>query len=133
MLRENEFSAPFAQNPLHSVPLSPESGNNDLKVLRVFKDFNDKPPTNRSAAITKIWQDKGTAYQDITGRSCHCSDYAGYSSSSGIGTFLPVARTVGIGEFHSRSWSPKCFARRATISGCCAAMSLLSPMSSVRL
>ena len=79
MLRENKFSAPFAQNPLHSVPLSPESGNNDLKVLRVFKDFNDKPPTNRSAAITKIWQDKGTAYQDITGRSCHCSDYAGYS------------------------------------------------------
>jgi len=25
MLRENEFSAPFAQNPLHSVPLSPDS------------------------------------------------------------------------------------------------------------
>ena len=65
--------------------IPPAAGNNDLKVVRGFKDlkdfndFNDKPPTGWSAAITKIWQDKGTAYQDITGRSYHCYDYAGYS------------------------------------------------------
>lgn len=62
--------------------IPPAAGNNNLKVIRVFKDlkdFNDKPPTGWSAAITKIWQDKDTAYQDITGRSCHCYDYAGYS------------------------------------------------------
>ncbi|GEM_PF-6845809 len=62
--------------------IPPAVKDSDLKVIRDFKDlkdFNDKPPTGWSAAITKIWQDKDTAYQDITGRSCHCSDYAGYS------------------------------------------------------
>lgn len=59
--------------------------------------------------------------------------FVGYGSSSGRGTFLPVARTVGMGEFHARSWSLKSFASRAVMSGCCAEISLHSPRSSVRL
>ena len=115
--------------------IPPAAGNNNLKVIRVFKDlkdFNDKPPTNRSAAITKIWHCIPRHNRQVL-PLLRLRRLQHYSSSSGIGTFLPVARTVGIGEFHSRSWSPRCFARRATMSGCCAAMSLLSPISSVRL
>ncbi len=44
--------------------IPPAAGNNDLKVVRGFKDlkdfndFNDKPPTNRSAAIRRYGKTK---------------------------------------------------------------------------
>jgi hypothetical protein len=54
-------------------------------------------------------------------------------SSSGSGTSFPVALTVGMAVCHWRYLSLISLASSFTLSGCCAATSLFSPMSVLRL